>query len=54
MTVLNPEAGAWCLDERSRKVTRPALTTAIMIMLAIMIVMDVFKRRRRSTEPTTD
>ena len=52
MTVLDPEAGAWCVDERGRKVTRPALTTAILIMLAIMIVMDVFKRRKRSAEPT--
>jgi hypothetical protein len=46
MTQLDPDAGAWCLDERSRKVTRPALTTLMMIMLGFMIVMDVLKRRR--------
>jgi hypothetical protein len=46
MTQLDPRAGAWCVDERSRKVTRPAITTFMMIMLGFMIVMDVLKRRR--------
>lgn len=46
MTMLDPDAGAWCVDDRSREVTRPALTTLMMIMLGFMIVIDVWKRRR--------
>ena len=46
MTVLDPEAGAWCVDERSRKVTRPALTTIMMLLLGVLIAIDVWKRGR--------
>ena len=46
MTVLDPEAGAWCVDERRRKVTRPALTTLMMVLLGVMIAIDMWKRRR--------
>ncbi|MBN9007594.1 MAG: hypothetical protein J0H40_19530 [Rhizobiales bacterium] len=48
MTALDPEAGAWCVDERSRKVTRPALTTLMMILLGVMIAIDVWRRRRNA------
>jgi len=57
MTVLDPEAGAWCVDERSRKVTRPALTTLMMVLLGVMIAIDMWKRRRdtekREQHPTS-
>jgi len=50
MTQLDPEAGAWCIDDRSREVTRPALTTLMMILLGFMIVVDVLNRRRSATK----
>jgi hypothetical protein len=45
------------VDERSRKVTRPALTTLMMILLGVMIAIDVWRRRRntdkREPHPTS-
>ena len=46
MTILDSDAGAWCVDDRSRKVTRPALTTLMMLMLGFLIVIDIWRRRR--------
>jgi hypothetical protein len=34
-------------DERPRSFTRPMVTTAILILLVIMIIRDVLARRRR-------
>ncbi len=41
-------AGIYCgrLAARSRRETRPAITTIILIMIAIKIVIDVLTRRR--------
>ena len=57
MTIFDPATGPWCVDERSRKVTRPALTTLMMILLGVMIAIDVWRRRRntdkREPHPTS-
>ena len=50
MTMLDPVAGPWCVDERSRKVTRPALTTLMMILLGVMIAIDVWRRRQNAVK----
>lgn len=36
-------------DSRGRNVTRPAMTTALFLMVAIMIVLDIVRRRRRAS-----
>jgi hypothetical protein len=40
-------------DERSRRETRPALTTIILILLAITVFVDVLRRRRQPAAPET-
>jgi hypothetical protein len=35
--------------KRSRRETRPLLTTIIFMMIAVTIIVDVVKRRRRAT-----
>jgi hypothetical protein len=43
---IETEPGRARYDERSRRETRPALTTIILILLAITIFVDVIRRRR--------
>jgi hypothetical protein len=38
-------------DERSRRETRPALTTIILILIAITVFVDVLRRRRQPAAP---
>ena len=47
MTYLIPNAGQAVRDPRSRRERRPAITTAILIMVVLNIVMDVVSRRFR-------
>ncbi len=48
MTLIDLHADAAPYETRSRAVRRPALTTLLLALIAIMIVMDVVRRRRRT------
>jgi hypothetical protein len=50
MNASSPAVSGARYDDRPRSVTRPIVTTAILIMLAFMIVRDVLARRRRPAE----
>jgi hypothetical protein len=53
MKLIDLPAGPFGHDERGRDVTRPAMTTALFLILTVMIVLDIVKRRRRrAAEPS--
>ena len=47
MKLIDLPAGPLSHDTRGRNVTRPLMTTILMILIAIMISLDVMKRRKR-------
>jgi hypothetical protein len=47
MNAGSPAVSGARYDDRPRSVTRPMVTTAILIMLVVMIIRDVLARRRR-------
>lgn len=52
MTFMNPDAGTFGVP-RSRRETRPIVTTIILVLLMAKVVLEVLKRRRaaRLEEP---
>lgn len=46
MKMIDLPAGPFAHDQRGRNVTRPAMTTILMILIAIMISLDVIRRRK--------
>jgi hypothetical protein len=51
MEQIEAAPGRSIYDERSRRETRPALTTIILILLAITVFVDVLRRRRHPAAP---
>lgn len=49
MKMIDLPAGPFGYDQRGRNVTRPAMTTILMILIAIMISLDVIRRRKRAS-----
>ena len=50
MKLIDLPAGVFGRDGRARNVTRPAMTTILILILAVMIVMDVIRRRKRAAQ----
>jgi hypothetical protein len=48
MTNIDLYEGHAAFAPRSRRETRPALTTIIFIMIAVTIIVDIVRRRRRA------
>lgn len=48
MKLIDLPDGPLCPDTRGRNVTRPIMTTVLMILIAIMISLDVVRRRKRA------
>ncbi len=48
MKLIDLPAGPLSHDTRGRNVTRPLMTTVLMILIAIMISLDVVRRRKRT------
>jgi hypothetical protein len=51
MQQIDPPPARAGYDERSRRETRPALTTIILILIAITVFVDVLRRRRQPAAP---
>jgi hypothetical protein len=47
MNASSPAVSGARYDDRPRSVTRPMVTSVILIMLVVMIIRDVLARRRR-------
>ncbi|MDB5626223.1 MAG: hypothetical protein JWR73_2025 [Tardiphaga sp.] len=46
MKLIDLPTGPFGPDTRARNVTRPAMTTVLFLTLAVMIVLDILRRRR--------
>jgi hypothetical protein len=50
MRLIDLPTGPFGRDTRARNVTRPAMTTALFLIMAVMIVLDIIKRRKRAAQ----
>jgi hypothetical protein len=50
MILIDRRTGGTGYHPQTRALRRPGVTTTILLMIAIMIVMDVFRRRRVPAE----